>query len=92
MEWEEQHGDPYFYPSTKMESAYIFTYSDTHDGYHINKKKTPIDVGDWIVMERGKKSVMSDKEFKKYYEEIKDEVDLKLLSLLDEDKQEVKEL
>ena len=91
MKWEEQHGDPYFYSPTKMESAYIFTY-DTYDGYRTSKKKTLINAGDWIIIEKGKKSVMSDKDFKKYYEEITDEVDIKLLSLLDDDKKEVTEI
>lgn len=91
MEWEEQHGDQYFYSPTKMESAYIYTY-DTHDGYRTNKKKTLINAGDWIIMEKGKKSVMSNTEFKKYYDEITDEVDVKLLSLLDDNKEEVTEI
>ena len=73
-EWQEQHGDPYFYAPTKMESAYIFTYDDTFNGYPLDKKKTLINVGDWIVIDKKKKYVISEKEFKRCYEKIEDDV------------------
>lgn len=47
-------------------------------------QKIWINYGDWLITERdGTKYAMTEKEFKKHFEEIKDEVDLKLSALLD---------
>jgi hypothetical protein len=84
LEVGHQSGDPYFYPETISKAPYIRTYDSITHFKNFNTKQIIVKEGDWILTERGKKYVMSDREVKKYFDIIDDEVDSKLLTLFDE--------